>query len=161
VSLLSSAPSRLSVPPTATVPAGQKSIPFNLTVIDNSISEGNQLVTVTASAPGFTNISATILIVDDEVPPVITMQPSSVSVAVSGTATFSVAANGTAPLSYFWLRNGNPITGATASSYSTNNVQLADSGAQFSCVVSNAYGTALSSNATMTVSSIGTWTPLV
>src|SRR5205807_5575347 len=65
---------------------------------------------------------------------------------------FSVSASGSPPLSYFWRRNGSPISGATASSYSTNNVQLSDSGAQFSCVVSNAYGTLLSSNAVLTVS---------
>jgi hypothetical protein len=54
-------------------------------------------------------------------------------------------------LSYFWLRDGLPIAGATDSSYSLSNVQFTDSGAQFSCLVSNAYGTALSSSATLTV----------
>jgi hypothetical protein len=83
--------------------------------------------------------------------PVITTQPVNQTVAVGGAATFSVAASGTAPLSYFWSRNGLPITGATTSSYTTNNVQLSDSGSQFSCVVSNAYGTVISSNATLTV----------
>ena len=66
-------------------------------------------------------------------------------------AAFSVTASGTTPLSYFWRRNGTPIAGANASSYTTNNVQLADSGSQFSCLVSNAYGSILSSNALLTV----------
>ena len=84
-------------------------------------------------------------------PPVLVQQPASRTVTVGGTATFSVTASGAAPLSYYWRRNGSPIAGANASSYATNNVQLADSGSQFSCLVSNAYGTALSSQATLTV----------
>jgi hypothetical protein len=84
-------------------------------------------------------------------PPIIGTQPANAVAVVGGAAAFSVSATGTAPLSYFWNRNGAPIAGATASSYTTNNVQLADSGSQFSCLVSNAYGMALSSNAVLTV----------
>jgi len=73
-------------------------------------------------------------------PPVINTQPANQTVAVGGAATFSVVAAGSSPLSYFWSRNGLPIAGATTSSYTTNNVQLSDSGSQFSCLVSNAYG---------------------
>ena len=83
--------------------------------------------------------------------PWITQQPSNQTVFVSGMASFGVTATGSLPLSYFWRRNGAYIIGATNSTYATNNVQLADSGTQFSCVVSNAYGTTLSSNAVLTV----------
>ena len=84
-------------------------------------------------------------------PPSITQQPANLTVPVGGTASFSVTATGSLPLSYFWMRNGTAIAGATNSNYTTNNVQLTDSGSQFSCVVSNANGTVLSSNATLTV----------
>ncbi len=84
-------------------------------------------------------------------PPVIWQQPAHRTVILGGTASFNVAATGSGPLSYFWRRNGSPIAGANSSSYATNNVQLADSGNQFSCLVSNAYGTALSFNALLTV----------
>jgi hypothetical protein len=84
--------------------------------------------------------------------PTISTQPANQTVSVNGTANFSVAAGGAAPLSYFWRRNGVPIAGASNSFYTTNNVQLTDSGARFSCLVSNAYGTLLSSNALLTVS---------
>jgi hypothetical protein len=83
--------------------------------------------------------------------PYITTQPTNQSVAPGGTATFSVVAGGVAPLSYFWRRNGTPIDGATTTSYTTNNVQPGDSGALFSCLVSNANGTALSASAVLTV----------
>lgn len=86
-------------------------------------------------------------------PPQITAQPASPTVAVGGTANFSVGATGSTPLSYFWMRNGKIITGANSSTYSTNNVQLTDSGSQFSCVVSNAYGTTNSQTATLHVNS--------
>lgn len=86
-------------------------------------------------------------------PPSITSQPASQSALIGGNATFSVGAIGSSPLAYFWKRNGSFISGGTASSYTTNNVQLADSGTQFSCLVSNSLGTVLSANATLTVGS--------
>ncbi len=83
--------------------------------------------------------------------PTITVQPADVTVSVGGTASFSVTASGSALLSYFWLCNGAPLAGATQSTYTTNNVQLAASGSQFSCLVSNAVGTTTSQAATLTV----------
>jgi hypothetical protein len=151
VSLISSAPQRLTVPSTVTIQAGQLSGLFDLSPIDNSLQDGNQLVTITASAPGFTNISSTILVVDDDIAPLITSQPASRTVTVSGTATFGISAIGAAPLSYFWMRNSTLIAGATNTTYTTNNVQLTDTGSQFSCLASNIYGTAASSNAVLTV----------
>ncbi|HYX68498.1 MAG TPA: choice-of-anchor D domain-containing protein, partial [Terriglobales bacterium] len=67
------------------------------------------------------------------------------------TATFSVAASGTSPLSYQWQKNGTTISGATAASYTTPTETTADSGAQFTVVVSNAAGSATSAAATLTV----------
>jgi hypothetical protein len=64
-----------------------------------------------------------------------------------------VAASGTAPLSYAWQRNGAPITGATSPTYTLASAALADNGAQFRCVVSNAFGVATSNAATLTVTS--------
>jgi hypothetical protein len=151
VSLTSSVPTRLTVPASTTITAGQLHSAFNLNVVDNSIHDGDQTVTVTAGAPGFGNASASMLIIDDDVPPQILMQPSGQAALVGNLASFSVTATGKAPLGYFWRRNGTPIAGANASSYTTNNVQLADSGSQFSCLVSNAYGSVLSSNALLTV----------
>ncbi len=151
ISLVSSAPARLTVPGAVTILAGQLSAQFNLTAVDNSVHDGDQIVTVTANAGGFTNFLATTTVVDDDTPPSVTGQPANVSAAPGGTATFSVTATGKAPLSYFWSRNGAAISGANSSSYTTNNVQLADSGSTFSCLVSNAFGTAASSGAVLTV----------
>jgi len=156
VSLVSSVPSRLTVPPIVTIPAGQLSSSFDMNVIDNSIQDGNQTVTITATAPGFTNIASSTIVVDDDAPPVIGAQPISQAVTLGNSVTFSVTATGHAPLGYFWRRNGVPIPGANASSYTTNNVQLSDSGSQFSCLVSNSFGTILSSNAALLVTNVPT-----
>ena len=70
----------------------------------------------------------------------------------SGTpATFSVTAIGSGPLSYFWSRNGTLIPNATNSSYVLASAQLSDSGSDYSCLVTNAFGSASSTNATLKV----------
>ncbi len=88
--------------------------------------------------------------------PSITGQPASVTVTAPATATFSVTASGTAPLSYQWQKNGAAISGATAASYTTPATSTADNGATFRCVVTNSAGSATSNNATLTVNTSAT-----
>ena len=83
--------------------------------------------------------------------PQITTAPQSVSVSVGATATFSVVATGSAPIAFQWSRNATQIPGATGSSYTTPATALADSGASFDVVASNATGTVTSAPATLTV----------
>src|SRR5713101_6304159 len=85
------------------------------------------------------------------VAPYITTQPANQTVAAGQTASFSVAALGTAPLNYQWQKNGADITGATSSSYTTPVTTTADSGEMFRVAVSNAAGSVTSSSATLTV----------
>jgi subtilisin-like proprotein convertase family protein len=85
--------------------------------------------------------------------PSITTPPQSLSVGVTSNATFSVVAGGTAPLSYQWRRGTTPISGATGTSYTLSNAQLADSGSQFTVVVTNAYDSITSAVAVLTVTS--------
>jgi sugar lactone lactonase YvrE len=85
--------------------------------------------------------------------PVITTQPQSTTVTAGKAATFTVAASGTAPLSYQWQRGGAAISGATSASYSTAATTAQDNGATFTVVVGNAGGSATSSAATLTVNS--------
>ena len=92
-----------------------------------------------------------LLLAPSAASPAILAQPVSRTISIGGTAAFIVPAAASAPPGYFWRRNGAPIAGATQSSYTTNNVQLADSGSWFSCLVSNALGSVLSSNAVLTV----------
>ena len=116
-------------------------VPYGGTYYDGQVGSGNGFVfrTTIPAAPANSR-------------PSITGQPASQSVFVGGTASFGVTANGSLPLYFFWQRNGLPIAGANGALYTVKNLQLADSGSQFSCLVSNAYGTNLSSIATITVS---------
>jgi glucose/arabinose dehydrogenase len=84
-------------------------------------------------------------------PPQITQQPANRTVPVGGTATFTVAASGSAPLSYQWHRNNADIAGATSPSYTTPPAALADNGTTYRCVVTNSFGTATSNAAVLTV----------
>ena len=83
--------------------------------------------------------------------PSITSQPVNQSVIAGQSATFSVAATGSATLSFQWKKYGTNIPGATSSSYTTPATSPADSGAVFTVVVSNSAGTAISTHATLTV----------
>src|SRR5580704_2760439 len=83
--------------------------------------------------------------------PSIQTQPANQTVTIGQTATFSVAATGTAPLSYQWQNGTAPITGATSASYTTPATTLANTGSQYSVVVSNAQGNITSNPATLTV----------
>jgi len=82
--------------------------------------------------------------------PVITAQPSSVTVNSGGSASFSVTATGTDPLSYQWLFNTNAITGATNATYSLSSVTTAQAGT-YSVTVTNSAGSVTSTGATLTV----------
>ncbi len=86
-----------------------------------------------------------------QVPPTITQHPQSQTVMAGQPVTFSCAANGATPINFQWQRNNVDIAGATATSYTINSVTPADNGAQFRCVATNAFGSATSNNATLTV----------
>lgn len=84
-------------------------------------------------------------------PPSLSSQPASVSVLDGAAASFSVTAGGDAPLSYQWQKDGVDIPGANAATYSLAAANLADSGASFGAVVSNAGGKLASQTAKLTV----------
>ena len=85
--------------------------------------------------------------------PVIVTHPQNRTVSVGQSATFTVSASGSAPMTYQWQRNGTNIAGATAAGYTVSNAQLGDSGAQFRVIVTNSLGSATSNAATLTVTS--------
>jgi hypothetical protein len=86
------------------------------------------------------------------VAPAISTQPASAKITAGQTATFNVAATGTAPLTYRWSKNGIAISGATSSTYTTPAETTTDNNTQFTAAVSNSAGTATSNVAILTVS---------
>ena len=81
-------------------------------------------------------------------------QPASITAAVGSPIAFSVAASGTAPLSYQWKRNGADIAGATSASL-TFSPGLSDTRTKYSVNVGHAGGALTSSEATLFVTGIG------
>jgi len=108
-------------------------------------------VVVSNAAGSQTSTMAILTVNAAAVAPTITVQPANQSVTAGQTATFSVTATGTAPLSYQWQKNTVNITGAASASYTTPVTSVADSGEQFSVTVTNAIGNTPSSTATLTV----------
>ncbi len=82
--------------------------------------------------------------------PTIITQPASQTVLAGSTATFTVTAAGTAPLSYQWRFNGTNIAGASGTSLSLSNVQPIQAGS-YSVRVTNAFASVISSNAVLAV----------
>jgi alpha-tubulin suppressor-like RCC1 family protein len=86
----------------------------------------------------------------------ITQQPHSTNVLAGSNANFTVVASGTPPLRYRWsfngtnLTNGGRISGATNATLTVSNVVAGDAG-PYRVVVTNGFGSATSSIATLTV----------
>jgi hypothetical protein len=89
---------------------------------------------------------------DEGEPPQIILQPFDTTVAAGGTATFTVTATGTAPLSYQWTRDGeDPLAEDTMATLVLTNVALSADGTVYRCLVRNRAGTALSEAAELEV----------
>src|SRR5208282_2607238 len=118
-----------------------------------SAESGSQFSVVVSNAVGSMTSNPATLTVNPATPtaPSITQQPTNQTVTAGQTATFSVIATGTAPLSYQWQKGGSAITGATMATYTSAATTTSETGSQFSVVVSNAIGSKTSNSATLTV----------
>jgi hypothetical protein len=125
--------------------SGATTATLTLTSITQN-DEANYRVIVSNTAGSVTSSVATLTVVQ----PIITTQPQDVAVVAGTSANFTVGATGAAPLSYQWRKNGGNISGATTSFFTIASAQSADAG-NYSVVVSNPYGSATSSTATLTI----------
>jgi hypothetical protein len=73
-------------------------------------------------------------------PVAISTPPQDQAVVTGSNATFSVTASGATPISYFWQSNGTNIPGATNSTFTVTNAQLAQAG-YYTVLLSNAVST--------------------
>ncbi|MGA3267782.1 MAG: SBBP repeat-containing protein, partial [Verrucomicrobiota bacterium] len=138
-----------------------------LTIFPATITNsGTYQVIVTNYALGGMVISTPALLSVTNFPVVITQQPVSQTNGVHGTVVFSVTNSGTPPFSYQWQINGAALTngptgrgsgiiGATNSSLTITNVQLADQ-ANYTLVITNSVNSVTSSIATLTVFAVPT-----
>jgi subtilisin family serine protease len=68
VTLSSSDSSELIVPVNVVIPGGASQAVFDLNLVNDALGDGDQTVTVTATAAGFANGSGTMIVSDDEQP---------------------------------------------------------------------------------------------
>jgi hypothetical protein len=134
--------------------AGATSSNYTTPATTTSDSGSMFRVVVSNSAGTVTSAAAALTVNAATVAPSITTQPTSQTVTAGQTASFSVVATGTAPLSYQWQKNGVPISGATSSSYTTPATTSSDNGAQFTVAVTNTAATVTSNTATLTVNAV-------
>ncbi|MFO0820326.1 MAG: ELWxxDGT repeat protein [Pirellulales bacterium] len=95
VSLAGSDASEISVPTTLTIPAGQASASISITAVDDSLLDGTQTATITATAAGYVAGSASISITDVETLSLTLDQGTFAENAASPAATATVTRNNT------------------------------------------------------------------
>ncbi|MBI4913643.1 MAG: immunoglobulin domain-containing protein [Acidobacteria bacterium] len=110
---------------------------------------GRYRVVVSNAAGSATSLEATLTV--NLTPPSIVTQPAETWAGTGSTATFTVAAAGSPPFAYQWMKNGTNLPGATQASYTTPVLALSDSGTLYSVRVTNPAGSVLSQNALLHV----------
>ncbi|CAN7602180.1 immunoglobulin domain-containing protein [Acidovorax sp. LjRoot129] len=83
--------------------------------------------------------------------PVITLQPSDVSIVEGESARFTVAVNETAGVTFQWMRNNTAIYGGIQDTIVWTGMPVSSSGTVFTVRVTNAAGSVLSREARLTV----------
>lgn len=111
---------------------------------------GSYTCTVTNAQGGVTSNAATLTVNAVAVAPTITTHPQSATLTAGQSASFSVVASGTAPLTYQWMKDGANIPGANSATYTRVNVGVADTGI-YACQVTNGAGSILSLPAALSV----------
>jgi len=120
-----------------------------LTLTEVQTNQAGNYTVVVSNAWGSVTSAMASLTVD--VPPGITTQPQSQSVALGQAVSFSAVASGTAPFTYQWYFNGSSLGWwAQSSTLTLNNVFTWNDG-NYSVVVANAAGSVTSAAATLTV----------
>jgi len=119
-------------------------LPLNSVTTNNA---GNYQVIVTSPAGSVTSSVVALTVVS--VPSIVT-QPQSLIASNGTAANVSVTASGTGPLGYQWYQNNVPVTGGTNAGLTLPAVSAAQAG-NYYCIVTNNYGTAMSSQVTLTV----------
>jgi len=121
----------------------------------SAATAGDYSVRVSNSAGSVTSLAVALAVqVAPEppvlVPPTITVQPFGLAMVEGQGATLAVAANGSGPLSYQWLHDGQPVPGATQAALVFPAIDTFYAG-RYTVTVSNAAGSVSSDVATLVV----------
>lgn len=128
---------------------GATSATLSLTGVTTN-QAGNYTCVVANSVGSVTSTGVTLTVNLAPVAPTITTQPQNQSVLAGANVTFTVAAAGTAPMSYQWRFNGANLAGATGATLTLTAVTTNQAG-NYTCVVANSVGSVTSTGATLTV----------
>lgn len=135
----------------ATPISGQTSATLTLADVQPT-DAGSYTVTVSNGVGSVTSAPVGLSVQSLSVPPAISYQPNNATATVGSSASFSVGATGSVPLTYQWNLNGTAIAGATGPVLSLANVQAGDAGT-YTVTVENPAGSTTSAGAVLTVSS--------
>jgi hypothetical protein len=112
-----------------------------------SAQAGTYQLRVTNAVGSTTSSIASLTVI---IPPSITTDLLSQTVAVGSNTTFQVAVAGTGPFSYHWIRNGTDLLSATSNPLTLKNVAYQQAGT-YQVIVSNSVGSTASSEASLNV----------
>jgi hypothetical protein len=126
--------------------SGSATAILTLASVQDSDAAGYAVV-ITNMVGSITSSVASLTVADL---PAILSQPTNLTVIRSSNATFNITAAGSSPLVYQWIFNGTDTLAPNCSSLTLTNVQLNQAGS-YAVLVTNAYGSILSSNATLAV----------
>jgi len=126
----------------------------NLTLINVTSADETNYKCIVSNRFSSVNSNQAYLKVNVGTIPIVTTHPISVNKNNGLTATFNVVANGNAPITYQWYKNGISIIGSTSDILILPNVASSDVAA-YKCKVENSFGSIFSNSANLTVN-IGT-----
>jgi outer membrane protein assembly factor BamB/subtilisin family serine protease len=113
-------------------------------------SRGQFSVRVSDSTGALTSNPATMTVTTPLVAPSVFAAPAARTVTAGDALTLSVAALGTEPFTYQWLRNGQPVAGATNATLTFANPKPTDSG-NYAVTITNQVGQITSTAAAVAV----------
>ncbi len=120
---------------------------FSLTV---KLSNGPHSLTATETSGGIASSASPAIAVTMNLVPTILLEPQNQTGFLKETLTFTSAAGGAVPMRFAWEKNGVKIPGAVSSKLTLANVSAA-SAASYQVIAANAYGSATSAVATLTL----------
>ena len=120
--------------------------------LDHALPRQYGLYQAVAFNPAGSVASASALL-NVVVPPVIVLQPQSLSLAAGSDAAFTVSASGAGPLRYQWLKDGSALPAATNGVLALAHVQFASAGV-YTVAVTGDFGSVTSEPALLAV-----WAP--
>ena len=132
---------------------------FNGNIIPNETNTFLYIQFIKASQSGAYTIivsnpagvcTGNVAVVTVKEPVIIAIQPASRSAALGDTVQLTVLTTGSGPITYQWSKNGVLIGGMSTNTLTLNNITASDA-ANYSVAVANAYGTAQSKVATLTI----------